>query len=538
MPVVAHSPAPQLPQMDPLRAPRSPSGADPGRSRSGLPPASSLPASQLFAALLQRSGSISHTEALPSTSHGSKRKLTEDLGAGFDITSPSDVVLPKDPARRASIIHLATAAAAAVLQSQLVERRFSQQEHLSKRQRTREEQLNLLAEQARLTHLTAARARNDSSEGTDGVDSSTRPSLSSTATGAELDASSSRAAGNAAHPAATTSDVDEAAEPRYGTNGGLSAIRSFSIPSDPQPSPAAHFSATKMAIDPAHQQEWEATINSEGFLDEAKEVANHYSRFYRFEQEWAHRALAIGNAWATDGRKGAAKRPSHDEDRHDTHADEQTPSPTSESGPSLGDVASNSGKDQPYTIQSLRASPRQRSPASTRPTSRAVSPSESAVERRQASGDDVDGDYRGSPMRGPSQGLASVLSNFADLVKARQESCSGLEALAQRVQVLPSAATIVAEALDGKGADGAADDDDDDDDDEDEDEDRYGNASDSDESVASDVRSPRLAASATLADTGAEGAASKATVRDEDEDASPSPASQPAAERMSIASMM
>ncbi len=66
----------------------------------------------------------------------------------FKVASAAELQLPSDPIRRASIINLATAAAAAVLQSQASQRRMSTHpEQEQKRQRV--EQLGLLIEQAR-----------------------------------------------------------------------------------------------------------------------------------------------------------------------------------------------------------------------------------------------------------------------------------------------------------------------------------------------------------------------------------------------------
>ncbi|KAN0063050.1 hypothetical protein ACQY0O_004213 [Thecaphora frezii] len=440
--------------MEPLHhahslAPRLGAAAAPLRSdREAMPPQGRLSTTQLFATLLQRNGSIAHAHAhaedsLLSSPQGVKRKLAEELGAKFDITSPSDVVLPRDPARRASIINLATAAAAAVLQGQVAERRFSQQEHVNKRQRTREHQLALLAEQARMAHLAAARARNDSVGRAD----------------REKDAAPADAAPSTL--AATQQPGKETAQSETRDAAvKLGALRSFSIPSDVPPASGPVVTAA-FTVDAQHQQEWEATISSEGFLDEAKMVANHYGRFYRFEQEWANRALALGayQTYPNHPERGpfveqvvdSATRPASEDGAHKGQPP-SAPSASIAEGSKAPLLPSHTGSCQVSPRGSPRGSPRIRSRASTRYPSRAVSPTAGAVERRSSGVAPGPGSGGSSPFAGPSQGLVSVISNFADLVKARQQSCSGLEALADQARELPGITSGISRTSSSSGA--------------------------------------------------------------------------------------
>ncbi|PWZ01370.1 hypothetical protein BCV70DRAFT_205145 [Testicularia cyperi] len=405
-----------------------------------------------------------------SDSQGTKRKFDSDSDLDMFLgTSAADIQLPSDPARRASIINLATVAAAAVLQSQVAQRRLSvaRSEHDQKRQRV--EQLGLLVEQARMASV-----------GTTNADVARK--LENATQNAAIAAVLANTLGLAPHDTSGTSNPSSPLSParqpsplsrRTSITPVMAAPATPRTPrKEPQPSnmikgetPAAEkenedhvdpptspssplaqsvqsesnaasedkcsvivgastdseSTTTQSKSEPASgepvdettvaaatesepvvgqdQQEWDSTVASEGFLDEAKEVANHYSRFYRFEKEWAQKALEL------EHRRASV--------RIDPLA------PPTEAAAVLSSV-----RGSRATSPTL-----QRSAPETRINSRGASPAFDASLKTMA--------LPGLSTSSSSTGLATVLSTFADLIEHRQRSCSGLEALAKQAKELP-----------------------------------------------------------------------------------------------------
>ncbi|SPO42538.1 related to Hgl1p, required for dimorphism and teliospore formation [Moesziomyces antarcticus] len=392
---------------------------------------------------------------MTSESHTGKRKFDADadLSSPFLASSAAEIQLPSDPLRRASIINLATAAAAAVLQCQVGQRRMSTlPEQDQKRQRV--EQLEMLIEQAR-----------KASDRTKSVDSNgeaenpshnvaianalanhlgltpqpSAPSTPAAATPVPSSPTKAPASALAAPPTPTAPKSPLSAEPvtaeRLAADAGEEKESGAAAPvqesrsdeteaKDAQRSTAtAPKSATPTIVlnkgqadEPSlfdklpaeHQREWQSTVSSDKFLDEAKEVATTYSRFYRFEKEWAQKALELERRRSSVRIDPLARLP-----------------------PGNAPLSTDAPKSGP-------TSPKQHSAPESRIMSRGTSPfgdfsSDSAARTSHS----VPSGSFSSSHRGSSSGLANVLSNFAELIEHRQRSCSGLEALAKQAKELP-----------------------------------------------------------------------------------------------------
>ncbi|SPO20323.1 related to Hgl1p, required for dimorphism and teliospore formation [Ustilago trichophora] len=387
-----------------------------------------------------------------SESHGAKRKYEADAdSAAYKVASAAEIQLPTDPLRRASIINLATAAAAAVLQSQAGQRRLSTYpEQEQKRQRV--EQLGMLIEQARKASVgsmshdmsrhveTASQnvaiatvlanhlgltpqssAASTPSAGTPAPSSPTKTHASTLAvpvtpttpksplSSAPLTATHEADEPNTAQDAASTP-----ARAADDEDDEMSATRlhQASSPTSPTSTPAITLNASA-AVEPSSSSssklpEWRS---SEGIFDEAKQAAHTYSRFYRFEKEWAQKALEL------ERRRSSVRI-----------------DPLFNPNPTLSPQTAEVGDDKMRGPES----PQQHSAPESRVMSRGTSPF---------------GDFLGGPLartahsvpsgsfssshRGSSSSLANVLSNFAELIEHRQRSCSGLEALAKQAKELP-----------------------------------------------------------------------------------------------------
>lgn len=385
-----------------------------------------LSAAASFAAQALHAEHAAQESSGSAQSQAGKRKLDEALGASFTITSPSEIVLPKDPVRRASIINLATAAAAAVLQGKDAQRRFSlQQEQQFKRQRI--QQLGFIAEQARMARSGRASSVSDSK------------TLATAVANALLGGKT--AACTASHSPATGPSASQ-------TQTSPKASRKPFI-APPMPSPRSSVSGAPSMSFPAaalaakHRQEWEATVTKEGFLDEAKMVANQYGRFYRFEQEWAKKVLAYEanqNSTDEDMPEHDVRRASDPTDTLATSSDEQEEHVIFGRDRSLSTPSNKQATQANDSQNSSRAHSRAQSPLSL---SLAVEKADEASSSKTTS---PPGSKR------PSQGLVTVLSNFAELLEARQQVCSGLEALADRAKDLPMANTNLASTLSRKSS--------------------------------------------------------------------------------------
>lgn len=386
-----------------------------------------------------------------SDSPGLKRKYDyeADAATAYKVASAAEIQLPSDPLRRASIINLATAAAAAVLQSQVGQRRTSthpEQEH--KRQRV--EQLGMLFEQARkasvgsLNHditrhvgsasqnvaIATALASHLGLTPQSSVAPSPTPGtpvpISPTKTLASANATLTVSATPSTPKSPLSSDhitATQVAEPEASAQAqdGKEDKTVFSSPGQmlaplsPVNTPAITLNDAE-AKHPASTSElptdrMQNTASSEGFLDEAKEVAHTYSRFYRFEKEWAQKALEL------ERRRSSIRI-----------------DPLFNPNPSLTPLATDASDDKAKGL----GSPKQHSAPESRVMSRGASPfGDSSAGPSSRTAQSVPSGSFSSSHRGSSSGLASVLSNFAELIEHRQRSCSGLEALAKQAKELP-----------------------------------------------------------------------------------------------------
>lgn len=387
-----------------------------------------------------------------SESHGAKRKYEADAdSAAYKVASAAEIQLPTDPLRRASIINLATAAAAAVLQSQAGQRRMSTYpEQEQKRQRV--EQLGMLIEQARKASVgsmshdmsrhveTASQnvaiatvlanhlgltpqssAASTPSAGTPAPSSPTkthastlavpatpttpRSPLSSAPLTVSHKADEPSAAQDAASTPARAADDEDDETP-------ATRLHQASSPTSPTSTPAITLNASA-AVEPSSSSssklpEWRS---SEGIFDEAKQAAHTYSRFYRFEREWAQKALEL------ERRRSSVRI-----------------DPLFNPNPTLSPQTAEAGDDK------IRgpASPQQHSAPESRVMSRGTSPFGDFLGGPSArTAHSVPSGSFSSSHRGSSSSLANVLSNFAELIEHRQRSCSGLEALAKQAKELP-----------------------------------------------------------------------------------------------------
>ncbi|SPC63659.1 related to Hgl1p, required for dimorphism and teliospore formation [Ustilago sp. UG-2017b] len=381
---------------------------------------------------------------------GLKRKYDSDTDASttFKVASATEIQLPSDPLRRASIINLATAAAAAVLQSQVGQRHtLTQAEQEQKRQRV--EQLGMLIEQARKASVGSL-----SQDITRHVESASQNVAIATALASHLgltpqsSAASSPAPGTPvptsptkAPTSASTSlavpvmpatpksplssePITAGQETESETAQPTEDVQGIKVSSSPQQLPAplspvstpaitvndaeAKDSASSSRLPAGHMQ----TLNSsEGFLDEAKEVAHTYSRFYRFEKEWAQKALEL------ERRRSSVRI-----------------DPLFNPNPTLAPLSADTSDDQATGA----TSPKQHSAPESRVMSRGASPfGDASAGPSSRTPQSVPSGSFSSSHRASSKGLASVLSNFAELIEHRQRSCSGLEALAKQAKELP-----------------------------------------------------------------------------------------------------
>ena len=384
-----------------------------------------------------------------SDSQGVKRKYEQDPdpSTAFKVASAAEIQLPSDPLRRASIINLATAAAAAVLQSQAGQRRLSvYPEHEQKRQRV--EQLGMLIEQARKAsvgsmshdmsrHVEAASqnvaiatvlanhlgltpqssAASTPSAGTPAPSSPTKApaaTLAVPATPTTPKSPLSSAPLTAAHVSDDQTVAQDAAastpaELAQDDKNAILRLQQPSSPTSPTSTPAITLNNSDAVASSSTSR---LSQSSEGILDEAKEAAHTYSRFYRFEKEWAQKALEL------ERRRSSVRI-----------------DPLFNPNPTLSPLAAEAD-------DKLRGptSPKQHSAPESRVMSRGTSPfgdflpGSAARTAQSAPG----GSFSSSSShRGSSSGLANVLSNFAELIEHRQRSCSGLEALAKQAKELP-----------------------------------------------------------------------------------------------------
>lgn len=328
--------------------------------------------------------------------HGMKRKFeTEPALSPFRKASAADIHLPSDPTRRASIINLATAAAAAVLQSQAAqERRMSTvPEHETKRQRV--QQLDLLYEQARNASTSTLSEANTPQPEAVPSDTPT-PKLASTLGITPKGSPRSGALSNPSTPQ------------KQHTSSTLTAEASDStLPSTPQAtSPLAtrpklaSFAASSSSspVLGSSSQTPQPADDSEALLQDVKEATDQFSRFYQFESRWAKKALEL-------------------EQRRASVRIDPLSNPYPQPLAPIAADANASKTSSPSRITSRGASPSLFPAALT--SSAAKAPSFTAV--------------RGSSVGG----LATVLSDFAELIEHRQRSCSGLEALAKQAKELP-----------------------------------------------------------------------------------------------------
>ncbi|SJX60693.1 probable Hgl1p, required for dimorphism and teliospore formation [Sporisorium reilianum f. sp. reilianum] len=399
-----------------------------------------------------------------SEAHGAKRKHEPDTDSpaspsttAFRISSASEIHLPSDPVRRASIINLATAAAAAVLQSQAGQRRMSvHPEQEQKRQRV--EHLGMLIEQARKASVTSmshdmsrhvetasqnvaiatvlanhlgltpqSSAASTPSAGTPAPSSPTKPHASTLAV-PQTPTTPKSPLSAAPLTAAHVSD-DRASLAQDATAASLRAVKgqekaSQQMPAPPSPTSmpaitltnstdsAAPGAAGTVLAEPLRDSP-SPPASSQAIFDRAKEAAHTYSRFYRFEKEWAHKALEL------ERRRSSIRI-----------------DPLFNPNPTLSPLAGDAHEDKPRAPGPT--SPQQHSAPESRIVSRGTSPFGEVlgVPAAKASHSVSSGSFSSSH-RGSSSSLANVLSNFAELIEHRQRSCSGLEALAKQAKELP-----------------------------------------------------------------------------------------------------
>lgn len=174
--------------------------------------------------------------------------------------------------------------------------------------------------------------------------------------------------------------------------------------------------AERSQLHTQHEREWQSTVASDGFLDEAKQAAHTYSRFYRFEKEWAQKALEL------ERRRSSVRI-----------------DPLFNPNPTMSPLAAESAREGSSEDKARgAASPKQHSAPESRAMSRGTSPFaefSTGVSSSRTAHSVPSGSF--SSHRGSSSSLANVLSNFAELIEHRQRSCSGLEALAKQAKELP-----------------------------------------------------------------------------------------------------
>ncbi|CDS01318.1 probable Hgl1p, required for dimorphism and teliospore formation [Sporisorium scitamineum] len=396
-----------------------------------------------------------------SESQGAKRKYEPDTDSpssstAFRLSSASEIHLPTDPVRRASIINLATAAAAAVLQSQTGQRRMSvHPEQEQKRQRI--EHLGMLIEQARKASVTSmshdmsrhvetasqnvaiatvlanhlgltpqSSAASTPSAGTPAPSSPTKAQASTLAVPQTPTTPKSPLSG-APLTAAHVSD-DRSSLAQDATPSSIRAVKdqnkaSQQMPALPSPTstPAITLTNSTESTEPGAsssrvlpeplRESPSPPSSSQAIFDRAKEAAHTYSRFYRFEKEWAQKALEL------ERRRSSI-----------------CIDPWFNPNPSLSPLPVDTHEDKPRGP----TSPQQHSAPESRIVSRGTSPFGElhGVPAARTSHSVPSGSFSSSH-RGSSSGLANVLSNFAELIEYRQRSCSGLEALAKQAKELP-----------------------------------------------------------------------------------------------------
>ncbi|EST06574.2 hypothetical protein PSEUBRA_004484 [Kalmanozyma brasiliensis GHG001] len=384
-------------------------------------------------------------------SHSAKRKYEADAAesptsTAFKLASATEIHLPNDPMRRASIINLATAAAAAVLQSQAGQRRMSAHpEQEQKRQRV--EQLGMLIEQARkasvtsmshdmsrhietasqnvaiatvlanhlgLTPQSSAPSSPAPSAGPSAPSSPTKPlaTLAVPPTPSTPKSPLSAAPFTAAHVSEEQANAQDVVA--SSATVGLRAEEIppiIAAPPSPARTPSITLNNSTESIDsgvPSDVHVVEPPLDSssasttETILDQAKEAALDYSRFYRFEKEWAQKALEL------ERRRSSVRI-----------------DPLFNPNPSLS----------PLPVES-------KGPLHSAPESRAMSRGnspfgEAASAPASRTSNSVPNATFPMPHRPTSSSLANVLSNFAELIEHRQRSCSSLEALAKQAKELP-----------------------------------------------------------------------------------------------------
>ncbi|GAC73884.1 hypothetical protein PANT_9c00350 [Moesziomyces antarcticus T-34] len=366
-----------------------------------------------------------------SESHTGKRKFDADADSSspFPASSAAEIQLPSDPLRRASIINLATAAAAAVLQCQVGRHMSTLPEQDQKRQRV--EQLEMLIEQARkASDRTKSMDSNGQAENASHnvaianalanhlglTPQPSAPSTPAAATPSPLsaepvtaerlaaDTEEEKESGAAAPVQESRSDKTESKDAQRTTaTAPKSATPTIVLNKGHADEPSL---LDKLPAE--HQREWQSTVSSDKFLDEAKEVATTYSRFYRFEKEWAQKALEL------ERRRSSVRI-----------------DPLSRLPPGNAPLSTNAPNSGP-------TSPTQHSAPESRIMSRGASPfGDFSADSAARTSHSVPSGSFSSSHRGSSSGLANVLSNFAELIEHRQRSCSGLEALAKQAKELP-----------------------------------------------------------------------------------------------------
>ncbi len=353
--------------------------------------------------------------------------------------------------RRASIINLATAAAAAVLQSQAGQRRMSTHpEQEQKRQRV--EQLGMLIEQARKASVTSM--SHDMSRHVETASQNVaiatvlashlgltpQPSAPSTPPAApSVPSSPTKPHASAlsvpptpstpksplsAAPLTAANVAQHQAEARnMATSSATAGVKTEEAPhqlASPSSTPAITLNNSTESIDSGRPskgivaeplRESPSAGTSATILDEAKQAASTYSRFYRFEKEWAQKALEL------ERRRSSIRI-----------------DPLFNPNPTLSALPVDPKDDKARES----SSPQLHSAPASRVMSRGTSPfGESATTSAARISHSVPSGSFSSSHRASSSGLANVLSNFAELIEHRQRSCSGLEALAKQAKELP-----------------------------------------------------------------------------------------------------
>ncbi|SNX81974.1 related to Hgl1p, required for dimorphism and teliospore formation [Melanopsichium pennsylvanicum] len=401
--------------------------------------------------LLSNLSQVSEAQARMSSPKGSrsptltdpsslKRKYEPDSDSSiaYKVASATEIQLPSDPLRRASIINLATAAAAAVLQSHVTGRRISTHpEQEQKRQRV--EQLGLLIEQARkasvgsmshdMSHHVEAASQNvaiatvlanhlgltpqypEASTPSVGTPPPPAPTKAASTLAVSTTSTTPKSLLSSAPLPAARQSVNQPSVPE----ASVSSVKAIDEEVKTARGPLQPASPTSSASTPAitlNKPEGVAPIHQhQGFLDEAKEAVHTYKSFYRFEKEWAQKALELER-----------RRSSIRIDPLFNPNPNITPSPLA--------AAENDDKR-------AAASPKQHSAPQSRIMSRGSSPfGDFAADPSSRTAHSVPNGSFSSSHRGSSSGLANVLSNFAELIEHRQRSCSGLEALAKQAKEL------------------------------------------------------------------------------------------------------